>query len=135
MAAREFLWNLSSIGATPVKASALICNAAILALLFAPVARAGDESQNSAGATERHATERHAGESDSDLEHRVKAALKQDERVGTSNIDVSVKGEVVYLSGTVDTRVDRDRAVEVASNVEGVRKVEDKVTVSSGGGR
>jgi osmotically-inducible protein OsmY len=66
---------------------------------------------------------------DTDLEGRVKQALQQDAKLGAQDISVNAKGNVVYLTGTVDTRADRSHAVALASRVEGVTKVEDKMII------
>ena len=111
-----------------MKATTLLSNLAILAVLVAPAAWAAEQPQNAPGAAEERATR-----DNTDLEYRVKAALKNDERVGASKIDVSTKNDVVYLSGLVDSEVDRNRAIAVASRVSGVSRVDDKIQIGGGG--
>ena len=81
---------------------------------------------NSSGTMGRHGT---GTASDTELETRVKQALQNDSKLSSEDISVNAKNNVVYLTGTVDNRADRSHAVEVASRVDGVQKVEDKIKV------
>ena len=76
------------------------------------------------------ATERSGSATDIALESRVKQALQNDNRLATSDISVNAKGNVVYLTGSVDNHADRTHAVDIASKVDGVKKVEDKITIA-----
>ena len=87
-----------------------------------------NQSESGSGMTERHGTT--ASTTDMQLENRVKQALQQDPKLNAADISVNAKNNVVYLTGSVDNRTDRSHAVEVASRVDGVQKVEDKINVS-----
>jgi hyperosmotically inducible protein len=52
-----------------------------------------------------------------------------DDHVRARNIDVDTKDGVVTLSGTVNSRDERDRALRLASETSGVRGVTDRLTV------
>jgi hyperosmotically inducible periplasmic protein len=54
---------------------------------------------------------------------RVKTALLNDPEIGAMKIDVATHDGVVTLSGTVPTKRDEARAIDLARRVEGVRQV------------
>ena len=65
---------------------------------------------------------------DSELKDRVSAALAKDAALHKSDIAVaSVNKGVVLLSGTAQTLSDTLRAVEIASRVDGVRRVASEI--------
>jgi hyperosmotically inducible protein len=66
---------------------------------------------------------------DSIVTTRVKSALLNDANIKSFDIAVVTRKGEVQLSGFVDNRSQIDRAVEVASGVEGVRKVSDEMSV------
>ena len=66
---------------------------------------------------------------DSIVTTRVKSALLNDANIKSFDIAVVTRKGEVQLSGFVDNRTQIDRAVEVASGVEGVRKVSDEMSV------
>jgi osmotically-inducible protein OsmY len=51
--------------------------------------------------------------------------------VGADQITVTVRGDVVTLTGTVRSPGDRDLAVEAASATPGVRDVRDEIEIAS----
>ena len=69
------------------------------------------------------------------LEAHVRAALRQDSR--TNRLQISVKSEdgVVTLSGLVDPRNEPWHAVEVASQVPGVKEVGNRIRLAAAGAR
>ncbi len=87
----------------------------------------GDASVNpqTATAKARDATkEGTAAASDSWITGKVKAQLLADDDVKGSDISVSTTAGVVTLSGVVSTASMRKEATEIASKVEGVKKVD-----------
>lgn len=77
---------------------------------------------------------REAGKSleDTAVTARVKAALIAEPRLKALAIDVSTANGVVTLHGTADSPVSRDNAVQVASNVDGVKSVRNELLVVRG---
>ena len=67
--------------------------------------------------------------SDDTLVQEVKQKLSTDANL--SNINVEAKNGVVILSGTVSSKDARKQAKELAKTVPGVRKVKEKISVSS----
>lgn len=60
----------------------------------------------------------------------VKSKLAADDTVKASQIDVDTKDGVVTLSGTVETQMAKDRAVQLARETDGVTSVDDRLTVN-----
>ena len=65
--------------------------------------------------------------SDATLTAKVKAALGNDELVKARNIDVDTMRGVVTLNGTVNSAAEKERALSLARNVEGVSNVRDNL--------
>ena len=68
--------------------------------------------------------------SEAGLSAKIKAKMALDDRVTASNIDVDTDGSVVTLSGRVASSDERERAVRLAKETEGVSSVVDRLTVS-----
>src|SRR3990172_2051998 len=66
------------------------------------------------------------------LAARVKEALEGDSKVHAVGIDVTASGGVVALWGTVADAEERRRAAQVASSVEGVKSVDNKLAIVKG---
>jgi osmotically-inducible protein OsmY len=64
-----------------------------------------------------------------DVAERVRAAIGVDAIAGAEGITVTVRENVVTLSGSVRSRVDRDAAVAAAAQAPGVVGVKDEVHV------
>ncbi len=71
-------------------------------------------------------------QSDPGITTAVKTKLAADDTVKSYRIDVDTKDRVVTLSGAVDTRTARERAIEIARGTDGVRDVVDRLTVTPG---
>jgi hyperosmotically inducible periplasmic protein len=66
---------------------------------------------------------------DSVITTKVKAALLADQDVKGSDISVETKGGEVMLSGAVKDQAQIDKALKVANSVEGVKGINNKMTV------
>jgi osmotically-inducible protein OsmY len=79
------------------------------------------------------ATDRGAGTTsrtdDAALTAKVKAKLLSDDVLNGMDIDVDTQSGVVFLNGVVDTEDQKQKAIELARNTEGVRDVEDNLKV------
>lgn len=71
-------------------------------------------------------------QSDPGITTAVKTKLAADDTVKSYRIDVDTKDRVVTLSGAVDTRTARERAIEIARGTDGVRDVVDQLVISPG---
>jgi hyperosmotically inducible protein len=60
---------------------------------------------------------------------RVKSALSNDGEYKYDNVNVTTFKGTVQLSGFVDTSVQKSRAGKMAKDVEGVKDVENNITV------
>lgn len=65
----------------------------------------------------------------STLVARVKTALLNDAVVGARRIDVIVEGTSVRLVGRVASAAERDRAIEIATKVDGVSAVTSSLDI------
>lgn len=66
---------------------------------------------------------------DSAITARVKTAMIGDKDVAARNISVETFKGTVQLSGFVDTTDEKDRAAALASNVRGVRSIQNDIKV------
>ncbi|QBQ55682.1 BON domain-containing protein [Nitrosococcus wardiae] len=67
--------------------------------------------------------------SDAWITSKVKSALIADPQVSGFDIQVETYRGIVQLSGFVDTREQSREAEDVARSIEGVRDVENRITV------
>ncbi len=72
--------------------------------------------------------------SDSRVQEDVNDRLSDDPYIDASEIEVSVSGGEVTLTGTVDSRQARRRAEDMAEQVSGVSYVQNNLRVRTGGG-
>ena len=63
------------------------------------------------------------------LTAKIKSKMALDDLVKASAIDVDTQNGVVTLTGTVATEAERQRAVQLARETEGVRSVQDRLRV------
>jgi hyperosmotically inducible protein len=80
------------------------------------------------------APDRSAGRAidDAGITAKVKAALLAEKGVNGTSIDVDTSQGAVTLSGRVPDQSQVDRAVEVARNIEGVKAVNNNLSVGAG---
>lgn len=83
-------------------------------------------------AAEVRQTARRAGDqlSDSWLTTKIQAQYFADEDVKARHINVSTRSGVVTLTGFVDGPAQREEAVQIARNTDGVVRVEDRLTMA-----
>jgi len=85
--------------------------------------------EKAASATERAAEKAGDAIGDAAITGKVKTALIGDPDVKALVIDVDTKNGVVTLSGSADTPAHSEKATTVAQGVEGVKSVENHLTV------
>jgi hyperosmotically inducible periplasmic protein len=61
---------------------------------------------------------------------KIKSKMALDDSVDAARIDVDTNGSVVTLSGRVSGQAERERAVRLARETEGVTSVVDRLVVS-----
>lgn len=69
---------------------------------------------------------------DAAITTKVKTAVLAEPGLKSLQIDVDTKDAVVTLSGTVDTPELKSRAVQIAQSVQGVKSVNDNLSVKTG---
>ena len=85
-------------------------------------ARVGERIAVGANRVERIAT-------DAALTAKIKSKMALDDNVEAADIDVDAAGSVVTLRGTVSSQDERQRAVRMARETEGVTSVVDQLVV------
>jgi len=66
---------------------------------------------------------------DATITARVKTMLLNDPQVAATKIEVSTTGGVVTLSGSVKSKADEARAIQIARTVTGVQDVKSTLVV------
>jgi hyperosmotically inducible protein len=66
---------------------------------------------------------------DATVSARVKTTLLNDQQINATKITVSTEGGVVNLTGSVRSKTEETRAVELARQVTGVRDVKSSLQV------
>jgi hyperosmotically inducible protein len=66
---------------------------------------------------------------DATVTAKVKAELIRDDQVRGRDVKVTTEHGTVQLSGFVDTDAQRARAAEIAATIEGVKSVQNLITV------
>jgi len=72
-----------------------------------------------------------AADTDAALADRIKSQLASDNQIKSTSIEVTAKSGVVTMQGTVPTRAAKERALTVASGIDGVTQVVDRIQVST----
>jgi hyperosmotically inducible protein len=91
--------------------------AVLIALMAAPAA-------SQASSTEQYID-------DATLTTKVKAALLTDSQLKATQVNVKTTQGVVQLMGSVDTKTQEAEALRVANQVDGVKSVQDILSVKS----
>ncbi len=99
---------------TAIKSTFLAASLAVTSLAFA-------------GGNQQYTTDEKLG--DAWLDGKVETALLINRHLNNFTIDTDVKNKKVYLSGTVNSEVDRALAEEIAKNIEGVTGVDNDIIV------
>jgi osmotically-inducible protein OsmY len=106
---------------------------AVLVALFAGSMAACSSTPGEEGAVERTAANAGRVIDDSAITAKVKSALAADPTTKAHQINVETfKGEV-QLSGFVESDQARSRALQLARDIQGVRRVKDAMEVRTGG--
>ena len=69
---------------------------------------------------------------DTTITARVKTALLNDTQVNATRIDVVTANGVVTMSGTVKSKAEEQRAIQLARQVSGVKDVKSSLQVNPG---
>jgi hyperosmotically inducible periplasmic protein len=85
-----------------------------------------------AGAKKVGSTAEKAGDKveDASITAAVKMKFANDETVSASKIDVDTRNGMVTLNGTVSSQAEADRAVALARSVDGVKTVNNNLTIT-----
>lgn len=115
----------SILGAAAAALALAACSPADRNEVKTDAARTTDTVKNEASSM---ATKTGNAIDDATLTTKVKAALLADEMVKGTQINVDSANGTVTLNGAVSTPTHKQRAEQLAMNVEGVRNVQNKLT-------
>ena len=85
-------------------------------------AKVGEEVAEGANEVERVAA-------DAAMTAKIKSKMALDDSVDALDIDVDTTNGVVTLSGSADSEISRNRAVQLARETDGVRSVVDRLSI------
>lgn len=68
---------------------------------------------------------------DATVTARVKARFAKDDVVSALQVEVETTKGIVVLTGNVDSKAERDRAIKIAREVPDVRSVRDRMTIQN----
>ena len=68
---------------------------------------------------------------DGSITAKIKAKMALDDTVKALNIDIDTNGSIVTLSGRVGSAAERERAMRLARETEGVSSVVDRLALSN----
>jgi hyperosmotically inducible protein len=93
------------------------------------VSDAGRQIQDADKTAERKTGEAGKAIDDASVTAKVKSALITEPDLKARDIDVDTTDGVVTLQGTAETAESRQKAAQVASNIEGVKAVKNQIVV------
>lgn len=91
-----------------------------------------NKADTSSSQGQKSDAEKAAEKENAALAAKVKSALAADKGLKIFAIDISASGGGVTLFGTVDSSANRDKAARLASSVDGVKSVTNKLVLVSG---
>ncbi|WP_300573924.1 BON domain-containing protein [Phenylobacterium sp.] len=100
-------------------------------ILAASPAYAGNNDAKSAEADKAKTTQMSQMANDAWLDGKLESALLFNQHLNSFDIDTEVKHGTAYLTGAVESEIDKELAGEVAKSVEGIDKVENRLTIDS----
>lgn len=104
--------------------------ATIAALLLAcGAAYAGDKKKDMDEKSTSQVDQIQQQTRDAWLDGKLESALLFNQHLNSFEIDTEVKHGTAYLTGAVDSDIDKDLAGEVAKSIEGIEEVKNKLTV------
>lgn len=101
--------------------------AALVLPAYAQEAREPEEEERTPARTSADASEQMG---DAWITTKVKADLMVTEGVAGTAIDVDTENGVVTLNGTVESKAEADKAVEIAKGIRGVTDVKSQLKVA-----
>ena len=117
--------------ASVAKAAALLAVTASFALAAAPLHAGGSKSEANAEKQQVTASEMNRAVRDAWLDGKLESAILFNEHLNSFAIDTRVEHATAYLTGTVESDIDRELAGEVARSVEGISEVKNELNVDA----
>lgn len=95
----------------------------------APLISAADSREMSSTNAEQAGDQMQSAVKDAWLDGKLESALLFNQHLNSFSIDTDVKNGVAYLSGVVESDIDRDLAGEIAESIKGVHNVENQLVI------
>jgi hyperosmotically inducible protein len=108
---------------------AIAASASILALTASTVAIPVSAVNNADRSVEPRVGQLSPEARDAWLDGKLEATLLFNEHLNSFDIDTDVRNGVAYLSGAVESDIDRDLAGEIAQSINGINSVENSLVV------
>lgn len=106
--------------------AASVCITAMTALVVVPTVHAVTKADRS---MESRIDQASPAVKDAWLDGKLEATLLFNEHLNSFDIDTDVSNNVAYLSGAVESDIDRDLAGEIAQSVKGIERVDNQLVV------
>jgi hyperosmotically inducible protein len=108
---------------------AITVAASVIALTASVIAIPVHAVTNPAKSEETRTDQTSPAVKDAWLDGKLEATLLFNEHLNSFDIHTDVRDGVAYLSGSVESDIDRDLAGEIAESVKGINRVENTLTV------
>lgn len=126
--------RLAASALASVVVTTMICGCAVGVELAAPAGSRAAPSPDDVGETaDDRLLVAGRGSDEAALAATVRRALLYNPYVDAEGVEILVEGDVVILTGTVETHFERQQAEVAASTVRGVREVVNRLTVEGEG--
>ncbi len=102
------------------------------AIAMTPAPEAADKAGQPTAPDAKAAAEADKASQDAALVSKVRSAISSDPDLKRVTVDVTASDGTVTLFGTADTAGNRDKAAKLASDVPGVKSVNNKMAVVAG---
>ena len=91
--------------------------------------KAGDVAQTAASKTAQAAEQTRQAIAEGSLTAKIKAKMALDDSVKALDLNVDTVGSIVTVSGLVHSQAEKDRALQLARETQGVTQVVDKIQI------
>lgn len=112
-----------------LKALAIVFSSLIISVCWAKQSSATTNTNANTNTNTSQSTTAGQYLSDTAITAKVKSSLLADKDISSLRISVTTKNGKVTLSGKVKDPVQKQKAVQIAKNVSGVKQVKDKLQI------
>lgn len=109
--------------------AAIVGTSALLVAAGSPVVYAGNADKSATQASTTQESREQSAIKDAWLDGKLESALLFNGHLNSFDIDTEVQNGTAYLSGAVESDIDRDLAGEIAKSIKGISEVENNLVV------